>query len=96
MQLSKRTSIFLLVGSGVILLYKLLNIFIIPFTILRAQPSHGANSIGIIGGADGPTAVFLTTRLIKGSFTTLLPIVIELAFLIFVFIFAVRSLRKAK
>jgi len=51
--------------SGVHLLGSLLSYLISwAFTLSLAPAKHG--SIGIIGGADGPTAIFLTTSLDSG------------------------------
>lgn len=57
----KRSAIILLILGAIIFLAGIL-VPIISMKIYTAQ--HGA--IGIIGGADGPTAIYLTSRLFSG------------------------------
>lgn len=42
-------------------------------SVLLTGCNQEANSIGIIGGADGPTAVFVTSRL---NFPIMIPVII--------------------
>lgn len=46
-------------GKGVILLVVLIGI-IMGTAIIRGRSMPSASSVGIIGGADGPTAIFVT------------------------------------
>jgi Na+-transporting methylmalonyl-CoA/oxaloacetate decarboxylase beta subunit len=57
---SKRNAIILLIIGAIIFL-----VGIVPIVSMKIYTSqHGA--IGIIGGADGPTAIYLTSRLFSG------------------------------
>jgi Na+-transporting methylmalonyl-CoA/oxaloacetate decarboxylase beta subunit len=58
---SKRNAIILLIIGAIIFLAGI----VVPIVSMRIYTSqHGA--IGIIGGADGPTAIYLTSRLFSG------------------------------
>jgi Na+-transporting methylmalonyl-CoA/oxaloacetate decarboxylase beta subunit len=58
---SKRNAIILLILGAIIFLAGI----VVPIVSMRIYTSqHGA--IGIIGGADGPTAIYLTSRLFSG------------------------------
>jgi Na+-transporting methylmalonyl-CoA/oxaloacetate decarboxylase beta subunit len=59
---SKRNAIILLIIGAIIFLAGI----VVPIVSMRIYTSqHGA--IGIIGGADGPTAIYLTSRLFSGT-----------------------------
>lgn len=64
---------------------------------IAASPSE---SIGIIGGADGPTAIFLTERLASPLFMALLPFVVTIligaAFLIIALVIHIRQKKQEK
>ena len=59
---SKRNAIILLIIGAIIFLAGI----VVPIISMKIYTSqHGA--IGIIGGADGPTAIYLTSRLFNGT-----------------------------
>lgn len=59
---SKRNAIILLIIGAIIFLAGT----VVPIISMKIYTSqHGA--IGIIGGADGPTAIYLTSRLFSGN-----------------------------
>lgn len=58
---SKRNAIILLIIGAIIFLAGI----VVPIISMKIYTSqHGA--IGIIGGADGPTAIYLTSQLFNG------------------------------
>lgn len=85
--MKKILSIILIIAGGLVLL----GVALPPIVgaILKAQAA--ASSIGIIGGADGPTAIFLAGTLGAGS--VIVEVVIGIL-LIAVGIWGLRKLRK--
>lgn len=90
MELSRKTSIILIVISGFILCYKLYEVLLFFFPI---NITYEAASIGIIGGADGPTAIYLTSKFLPLLFS-LLCFLAEIFICIFVFVKSIKAVRK--
>ncbi len=86
--------------SGIMLISKLLSIFFLVYTIAVGFAPNESASIGIIGGADGPTALFLANEFLSIVFRQLLgPIllfILEILAYLFVFTFSVKAVRNSK
>lgn len=92
MEISRKTSIILIVTSGFILCYKLYEILLFFFPIIT---TYEAASVGIIGGADGPTAIYLTSKLLLIPLLfSLLCFLAEIFICIFVLVKSIKAVRK--
>lgn len=97
MNLSKKSLIFVMVSSGILLLYKLYLGADFAFSLFNLVFRFGgeeAGAIGIIGGADGPSAIYTVGRLTGTFVPTLLVLALELALYVFLLVKAIKALRK--
>ena len=61
MKAAKLIAFGIAIFSGIVYLFSYTGMYIL--IKIFSDGAHGAGSIGIIGGADGPTAIFLLTKL---------------------------------
>ncbi|MDR1690083.1 MAG: sodium ion-translocating decarboxylase subunit beta [Clostridiales bacterium] len=92
MEISKRTLKALIVAVGILLFIKLCAV--LPF-ILSMLPVPNSSNIGIIGGADGPTAIFLSDNVLPPALYILL-FFIEALVYIFLLVTLIKAIRKSK
>lgn len=89
MKESKLFKVVTYISSGITILLGFIYIFIkFIFPAYLEMPSESAASIGIIGGADGPTSIFLATK--TGGLS------LETAILIFGVVTAILFLLKRR
>ena len=81
----------LTVLSGIIVTYQIVFYYLAPMYLLAKynKDLNGAASIGIIGGADGPTYIYLSSSANKSSIPVFL-----LLFIAGIVYFIIRKLRK--
>lgn len=96
MDISKRTLKALIATSVILLLNKLYQIYQALYQIYQAFrfiPEEAAG-IGIIGGADGPTAIFTTSKLLPQLLLPLLSFLLEIFLCLYVLIKSVKAIKK--
>lgn len=94
MGMSKKTSVRLIFISGFLLTYKLYLVVASIVSIISARAASEAASIGIIGGADGPTAIFLTSKLLPHYILPLFCILLEIFLYVFILVGSIKAIRK--
>jgi Na+-transporting methylmalonyl-CoA/oxaloacetate decarboxylase beta subunit len=94
-RLSKRALKVIIAVAGVSLLSKLIKVLVSFIPFLASMTQKEAGSIGIIGGADGPTAIFVTTKLIAPLYwLSHLCSVAEIVLFVFLLVKSIKTLRS--
>ncbi|MDR2931637.1 MAG: sodium ion-translocating decarboxylase subunit beta [Oscillospiraceae bacterium] len=95
MELSKKELKFVIAVTGVLLLAKLYRAASVFVPLFTGISLNSTEAIGIIGGADGPTAIYVATDLLS-SLNWLFPIfsLMEIVFFIFLIVKSIKALRK--
>jgi len=94
MEISKRMLKFIVVITAILLPVKLLSTFGLVFLLPRTWLKEAA-SIGIIGGADGPTAIYMTNAAgPSAGWLFLLFFSLDIILCAFILVKAVKALRK--
>lgn len=99
MVISKKGLKAILAVGGIFLVYKIINILwiLLPFVIVHGTVPPDLSDVGIIGGADGPTAIYISSNL-SGEFPfalfALLPRIAEILVFLLVVIFAIKAMRN--
>ncbi len=93
MDISKRTLKILIAISGFLLINRLFRIYQAFYFILNEMPNE-SNSVGIIGGMDGPTAIFLASKLLPHLILPLLCFLLEIFLYLYVLIKSVKAVKK--
>jgi Na+-transporting methylmalonyl-CoA/oxaloacetate decarboxylase beta subunit len=96
MNLSKKSIKVILVTSGILLVTKLFTAFGMVSSLTGVFfNKEEAGAVGIIGGADGPTAIYVAGKV--SWMSALLPGLLalaEIALLGFLFVKAIKAVRK--